>query len=150
MTVGRICTREVDLVDTFEKVTTAAQRMLQRNVGTLVVVDGGKKPVGILTDRDLTIRVVAKGLDPATVVVQDVMTPEPKLVREDIPIETAVSMMRTGGVRRLPVVDRLGSLEGIVSVDAVIGVIAEETGQMAKLLERENPRSLGETLESTS
>ena len=69
MSVGRICTREVDLAQMDESVWQAAERMHQRAVGTLVVIDDDKKPIGIVTDRDLVERVLAKFLDPGATTV---------------------------------------------------------------------------------
>ena len=64
MSVGRICTRYVDLADPEETVQAAARRMLERKVGTVVILDPAKRPVGLLTDRDLVLRVLAQGQDP--------------------------------------------------------------------------------------
>ena len=72
MSVGRICTRTVDLADLDETAQVAASRMNTRNVGTLLVLDDQKRPVGIVTDRDLAIRVVAKGLDPNSTTLESV------------------------------------------------------------------------------
>ena len=105
MSVGRICTRSVDLTDPDETVQIAASRMNTRNVGTLLVIDEQKCPIGILTDRDLAIRVVGKGLDPNTTTVQSVMSPTPDSVTENASIESAIAVMRAGPHRRLPVVD---------------------------------------------
>ncbi len=74
MSVRRICVREVDSAQPNESVAVAAQRMHQRAVGTLVVVNGASQVVGIVTDRDLVSRVLAKGLSPSETSVQDVMT----------------------------------------------------------------------------
>ena len=82
MSVGRICTRSVDLADPGESVQIAASRMNTRNVGTLLVIDEQKHPIGILTDRDLAIRVVGKGLDPESTTVESVMSPTPESVTE--------------------------------------------------------------------
>ncbi len=90
MSVGRICIRDVDLADPDESVQIAAARMNSRNVGTLVVVDSESCPVGIITDRDLAIVVVAKGLNPATTEIRDVMTMAPDVVHEDTSIEAAI------------------------------------------------------------
>ena len=71
MSVGRICVREVDLTSPDESTRVAARRMHDRKVGTLVVCNPSRQPVGILTDRDLAVRVVAEGRDPATTRVDD-------------------------------------------------------------------------------
>lgn len=144
MTVGRICSREVDLVEPDETVHAAAQRMLQRNVGTLVVVDEARRPVGIVTDRDLTLRVLAKGLDDATLV-DEVMTPLPQTIRLDAPIARALAAMRAANVRRLPVVDPEDSLIGILSLDDVLLATIEELVAVGGIIEGEGPRVLAQS-----
>jgi CBS domain-containing protein len=140
MSVGRVCLREVDLAEPGESVLEAARRMEERRVGTLVIVDELGRPVGLVTDRDLALRVVAAGGDPRTVLVRDVLTAHPKTVTESTPIESALSLMRSGSFRRLPVVNDDGKLVGILSLDDVFGLLAEEFALIGGLLEREAPR----------
>ena len=102
MTIGRICQREVDLASADETVHAAAKRMRDRHVGTLINED--KVPVGLVTDRDLAIRTLADERDPATTTVGDIMSQYPRTVSEHTPIEEALGVMRSLGVRRLPVV----------------------------------------------
>lgn len=102
MSVRRICVREVDVITESESTVTAARRMNDRKVGTLVVVDRDSRPVGIVTDRDLAMRVLGAGKDGARNVIREAMTPAPKLVRETTAIEDALRMMRAGPFRRLP------------------------------------------------
>jgi CBS domain-containing protein len=142
MSIGRICVREVDLAEPDESAYVAAQRMHSRNVGTLMVLDKESRPVGILTDRDLAIRVVGKGLDPRTTSVRDVMTKAPESVYDDTPIEQAISHMRAGPYRRLPVVDRNGKLLGLVSLDDILDLLSEEFAEIGRLVHNESPRVL--------
>ncbi len=144
MSAGRICVREVDLADGNETVRAAAQRMHQRAVGTLVVLDHAQAPIGIITDRDVVERVVAKRLDPDTTRVRDAMTRVPKTIAEDASIESALALMRSGRFRRLPVVDRDDKLVGLLSLDDVLLLLAEEFTQIGRLLERETPRGVAE------
>lgn len=141
MSVARICLREVDLAEASESVLEAACRMRDRRVGTLVIVDDAGKPVGLLTDRDLVLRVVAAGGDPRATSVDEVMTEHPKTVSERTPIESALSLMRSGSFRRLPVVNDDGKLVGILSLDDVLVLLAEEFELIGGLLERETPRA---------
>ena len=136
MSVGRICCREVDLVSPQETVTEAAQRMGERGVGTLVVLDEGKRPLGLVTDRDLVVRVLAAGRDAGATPVGEIMTRAPKVVHEESAIEDALALMRAGSFRRLPVVDREGRLAGIVSVDDVLALLAEEFAHIGGVIER--------------
>lgn len=144
MSVGRICVRDVDLADLEENVRRVAQRMHQRAVGTVVITNDSNVPVGIISDRDLVQRVMSEGRDPETTLVRDVMTPEPCTVGEDVPIEQALSMMREGRFRRLPVVDQMRRLVGLLSLDDVLMLLAEEFTQIGQLLEQETPRVLAQ------
>ncbi|MBI2481233.1 MAG: CBS domain-containing protein [Planctomycetia bacterium] len=141
MSVGRICTREVDLAQMDESVWQAAERMHQRAVGTLVVIDDDKKPIGIVTDRDLVERVLAKFLDPGATTVGQVMTQAPETVSEQDAIEHAITVMRRERCRRLPVVDDKGELVGLLSLDDVLQLLAEELTSVGELLERQTPQA---------
>ena len=140
MSVDRICVREVDIAERTESVLLAAQRMFDRDVGTLVVVDHGRRPVGLVTDRDIALRATATGRDPTTIRVAEIMTVDPQTVTEDTPIETALSLMRSAACRRLVVVDATGRLAGILSLDDVLGLLAEEFTTIGTLLERVAPQ----------
>ncbi len=139
MTAGRICRREVDLADADESIVTAVKRMGERGVGTLIVLDDDKHPAGILTDRDVALRVVGAGKKLEGTTVADVMTAHPRTVSEETPIEDALSTMRSLAVRRLPVVNADGELQGIVSLDDVLALLAEEFRTIHGVLEKESP-----------
>ncbi len=138
MSVGRICVREVNVASPEETVREIARRMAEQGVGTLVVLDDAKRPCGLLTDRDLVLRVLATGEDPATTRVADVMTRDPKTIAEGSPIESALGLMRAGSFRRLPVIDRGGRLVGIVSLDDVLALLAEEFAQIGGVLQQQS------------
>ena len=142
MSVGRICVRTVDLADLDETAQVAGSRMNTRNVGTLVVIDDQKSPVGIVTDRDLAIRVVGKGLDPNTTMLESVMSGLPDSVTENTSIESAIATMRRGPYRRLPVVDDQNRLIGLLSLDDVLDLLSEEFEEIGKLVRREGPNAL--------
>lgn len=141
MSVGQICTREVDLAHVDESVWQAAERMHQRAVGTLVVTDDDKQPIGIITDRDLVERVLAQALDPTATTVGQVMTEAPEIVSEQEAIEYAITVMRRERCRRLPVVDDNGQLVGLLSLDDVLQLLAEELTTVGQLLERQTPQA---------
>jgi CBS domain-containing protein len=141
MSAGDICRRDVDTANYAESALDAARRMRDRQVGSVVIVDDGR-PVGILTDRDLTVRVLAAGLDPQETRVSEVMTPSPTTIGEDDTIATALGSMRAGRFRRLPVVGSDGRQLGIVALDDVLLVVAEELGEIGPLLRREAPHRL--------
>lgn len=141
MSVERICQCEVDVAEADETILSIAERMRQRTVGCVVVLNGAQEPIGILTDRDLVIRVLADGKDPSATRVEEVMTKGPKSVSEGTSIDEALRLMRSGAFRRLPVVDRQGKLLGILTLDDILMLMAEEFTQIGQLLDRETPRA---------
>jgi len=139
MTVAKICRHDLDTADAFESVQTAAQRMGTRNVGTLVVLNESGRPAGILTDRDIAVRVAGRGRDPFTTAVGDVMTASPETIPEDTPIEDALRRMRSRGIRRLPVTDRFGKCVGMVSLDDILTHLVQDFAVLGRLLETSTP-----------
>jgi len=142
MSAGRICTREVDLVDESESVQVAAERMNSRNVGTLIVLDEEAHPIGMITDRDLALRVVGKGRDAIETIVAEIMTRFPYSVSEETSIEDALTKMRSGGFRRLPVVDQNNKLIGVLTLDDILELLCEEFSEIGKIIQMESPTSL--------
>lgn len=139
MSVGRICCREVDIAAAEERVADAARRLGAQRVGTLVILNAAKEPVGVVTDRDLVVRVLAADKDPHRTQVGDIMTQHPKVISEDSSLEAALGLMRAGGIRRLPVIDHERRLVGILSLDDVLALLAEEFGHIGGILERQQP-----------
>ena len=131
--LGRICTKPVVTASVQMTVEQAARVMRSKNVGALVVVNAGR-PVGMLTDRDLAVEVVAKGMDPDTVRVGDVMHKKPITIREDLGIFDAARVFAKTGVRRLPVVTKSGVLVGVITVDDLIMLLGNELGHVAGAL----------------
>lgn len=142
MSVGQICVRQVDLISPDESVRAAAARLRDRAVGSLIVGQEGGAPMGILTDRDIAVRVVAEGRDPIETTVAEVMTQAPRCVREGTPIEQALALMRCGPHRRLPVINEAGQLTGVVALDDILSLLANEFREISGLLHRESPTSL--------
>lgn len=143
MPVGEICNREVVIAERALAVAEAAQRMRQYHVGDLVVVEereGGRVPVGIVTDRDIVVEVVAAGVDPGTLVVGDIMGPGVATVRESEGLFETLRYMRDQGVRRMPVVGADGTLVGILTLDDLLGLLAEELAELARLVSHERRR----------
>jgi len=144
MTVGEFCNRQVVIARPDEHVSVAAQRMRDCHVGTLVVVDehdNRRIPVGLVTDRDLVVRVLSDGArDFEALILGNVMTTEPVTAREEENLWDAIKKMRSFGVRRLPVVNDQGGLEGILSFDDLIDLVAEELSDLRTLVSREQTR----------
>ena len=124
------------------RASDAARLMRDQNVGAIIVVEG-KKPIGIVTDRDIVTRVVAAGKDPAGVTVAEVMTDRPAVVPEDIGLHEALMLCGSEGIRRLPLVDRKGDVVGMLSLDDLLRRLAGEMGQVVSALAR-GPREPGD------
>jgi CBS domain-containing protein len=119
----------------------AAHRMRTRRVGALVVVNEAGEPLGVLTDRDITINVVALGRDPATVRMRDLVRRRATVIREDQGVLDATRLLSRRGVRRLPVVTRAGKLVGILSLDDLLMLLGSELGHIASALANELQRA---------
>ena len=139
MEVAQICRRDVDTVGPEETALVAARRMHDRGVGTLIVVNDLDQPMGLLTDRDLAMRIVAQERDAARTPVTEVMTAMPTKVLEASSIDSALGNMLAARCRRMPVVNGMGELRGIVSLDDILRHLAEEFSSAGELLERESP-----------
>lgn len=143
MPIGDFCVRDVVTANRETTVRQAAVLMRENHVGDVLIVDqarGNRVPVGIVTDRDIVVAVVALNLDPGVIAAGDIMGQEIETVQEDEGIFETIHQMRSAGVRRIPVVNQNGSLVGIVSLDDLIQLFAEEMGEVAKLISREQRR----------
>jgi len=144
MTVGDICTRNVAVAPKTAMIVDAAKRMRTSHVGDLVVVEnrnGRQVPIGIVTDRDIVISVVAS--DPAHIVyllVGDVMSDDLVTAYEHEPLEVALKRMKESGVRRLPVVDAEGALIGILTLDDVLEYLTVQQSDLVALVAHEQRR----------
>jgi len=134
MSVGRICVRIVHLAEPGETARDAARRMAKKEIGTLIVTDVHRRPLGIVTDRDLMFHCIAEGRDPDRTRVHEVMATPVVAVPESTPIEEALAHMARDGVRRLAVVDGRGALVGVLALDDVLELLAEETATIGRVL----------------
>jgi predicted transcriptional regulator len=128
MKIGDYCKRAVISINGKADAAEAARLMRDEHVGFLIVYRDGdplRKPVGVLTDRDLVMGVMAREVDAHAVTVDDVMTREPLLASENDELSDMLKAMRLAGIRRVPVVDHRGALLGIMAIDDVIDVITE-------------------------
>ncbi len=143
MTVGEICNREVVVIGREASVQEAARLMREHHVGCLVVVEereGRTVPVGLVTDRDLVVELLALDLDPDAVAVGDLMSADPVLAYEEDRLWDTLRRMRIEGVRRVPVVDRSGALQGILTLDDLLELLAGELAELARVVLRERRR----------
>jgi CBS domain-containing protein len=125
--------RPVVIATLGESVLAAARRLRDHHVGSIVVTREGR-PIGILTDRDLVIRVVAEGLDPATTRIDDVLTYDPVTLRESDTIDAAALCMREHGIRRLPIVDDAGKVAGIVTADDLLVQLGRQLSALGEAI----------------
>lgn len=144
MPIGEICVRDVVVAGPETPVLEAAKLMAKHHVGNLVVVReeprGRVVPIGIITDRDIVRNVVAEALDPAVFTLGDLVARDLVTAREDEGVFECMQQMRINGIRRMPVVDRNGSLVGILSLDDLIQLLAEEMSELGKVIVREQAR----------
>lgn len=140
MTIGAICKQDVVYVTRDVTVHAASQLMRQYHVGSLVVVDeadGKRVPVGILTDRDIVVEIDAMDLDAKVITTGDIMSPELTSAPESLGVLETIELMRAKGVRRMPIVDADHCLIGIVTIDDLLEVLADELADIAHIVSRE-------------
>jgi CBS domain-containing protein len=140
MKLQQYCRHGVVAIDDAADVAAAAALMREKHVGFLIVFKEGdalRKPVGVLTDRDIVLQVTARDIDPHAVTVGDVMTRQPLIAHEADELGDLVQAMRQSGLRRVPVVDARGALTGIMALDDVIDVIASLLGDVAGSIKSE-------------
>lgn len=140
MLLSSICTLEPACCGPHATALEAARVMRQKHTGDLVVVDEGEDqpaPLGIVTDRDIVVEVLAKGRDPAVTLVSSVMRTPVVIAKESEDISHALELMRVHGIRRLPVVTHEGTLVGIVTADDALRTLAADAGTLADIIARE-------------
>lgn len=136
MAIESLLTRPVSTLSSKATCAEAARRMRRQNIGSIVVEEDGA-PIGILTDRDLTTRLVAEELDPATVTVDRVMSTFPVFLTPQRDLRSALDVMVEMRVRRLPAVNAKGRVIGILSLDDILLELAGQLGKVQELLRAE-------------
>jgi CBS domain-containing protein len=140
MCIGKFCNRDVVCVTRESTVAEAAVLMRRRHVGDVIVVDEtsrGRKPIGIVTDRDIVVEVVCAALDPKLVMVGDLLTRPLVTVDEHTAYADTVHLMATAGVRRMPVVNEAGVLIGVITLDDLFHQLAVPFAELSDLATRE-------------
>lgn len=133
MSVGKVCIRTVVTARPEESAAAVAKRMQQYEVGALVVMQD-ERPIGIVTDRDLVLRVMAVGKEPNATDVRSIMTDKLVCAPEQMPLEDAMNLMRGYQIRRLVVTNTVGELAGIFTLDDMLELLGEEQTAIAGLL----------------
>jgi CBS domain-containing protein len=141
LNAGEFCNRQVHIGYANERVCELARRMRDGHVGSIVIVEDratGRVPVGILTDRDIVVGLVATIPERIeSVLVEDLLVQRLVVARDEESLYDLMARMRGEGVRRLPIIDREGVLQGIIAFDDLVEYVADEMGKLASLLERE-------------
>ncbi len=147
MSVDKICNHNVVTTEADAGLVETARVMREEHVGNVIVTEyrnGRQTPIGILTDRDILVEVVAAKVDPSTLTVGNVMSRDLAVVAKDNGVDFALKAMMQAGVRRVPVVDRDGSLVGVLSIDDVLEHLSEQLSHMAAALRGEQRREAKE------
>jgi CBS domain-containing protein len=136
MSLERVCSKTVVTISPEATVLEAANLMRSKHVGCVLAVNDSR-PVGILTDRDIVLGVVASARKPAETSVRETMTANLTTVNVNYDLLDAVRLMRSRGVRRLPVVDEHRHLLGIITMDDVLTAFGAEMGELAGAVQKE-------------
>jgi CBS domain-containing protein len=143
MPIGELCNREVVFATRKTSITEAARLMRQYHVGDLVVVDlvdDKRVPVGVVTDRDIVVEIIGESLQVDDFTVGDIMSRQLISVPETDGVIETIRLMRAHVIRRIPVTNAEGGLEGIISVDDMLDLLAEELTELAKVAPRGQAR----------
>lgn len=145
MNTGEVCNREVVVIGKNDSILNAAKLMRHYHVGDVVVVESEsdqaeRVPVGILTDRDIVVEIVATEIDQDTITIGDSMSYELITAQEEDDILETIKRMRKKGIRRLPVINSNGGLVGILTMDNIIDLIAEQMTDLTCLVANQQKR----------
>jgi CBS domain-containing protein len=124
-----IINRNLLAIEPDAKVSDAAKLMASEDVGCVLILDNGK-PRGMITDRDIVVRCLAKNIDVDDCTVENVMTESLETVKDTDGIFDCIEMMKGAGVRRVPVVDERGMAIGLVSFGDLLAVLSKELSEL--------------------
>jgi CBS domain-containing protein len=136
MSIDRIMQRPVVMLPPEATCAEAATLMRDENIGAVVIAESGR-PLGMVTDRDLVIRVIADGMEAGKTQLRDVMSGEPIFLGGERSIEQVIAAMGSLAIRRVPVVDEAGLLCGLVSMDDMLILLADQLGDLARVIRQE-------------
>jgi len=150
MTIKNLCIKDVVTVKPGTKVEDVTRIMEEKNLGSVIVCEDGTdwkelgirgaKNFGIVTDRDIALKVINNRLDPKTTIIDKIMTIRNLVVlEEDMGLCEALDEVRNAAVRRFPVIDLEGNLQGIITIDDIIQLLARGMADIGQVLENESP-----------
>jgi CBS domain-containing protein len=145
MKIGEICTRIVTFATKDMALADAAKLMREHHVGSLIVVEEqqrGRVPVGMLTDRDIVVEVLAPGLDYKNLSVGEIMSSQLITARESDDMLGVLRVMRQRGIRRMPVITEAGTLAGIVTLDDLLEILAEQMDDLVDAIAGEQAKEV--------
>lgn len=128
---------ELVTVSPDDPIQEIAEIMRDRSVGS-VIVERNNEPIGIVTDRDLSMKILAEGTDPSSMTARDVMTPDPVTADADDGVFELCQKMRENSIRRMPVVEN-GKLTGIVTLDDLFVLLEGEMNELSEVILSESP-----------
>ncbi|MEF8975074.1 MAG: CBS domain-containing protein [Halapricum sp.] len=137
MTVGELAQPDPIAATRQASIGHVAAIMRDENVGSVVIVED-EEPVGIITDRDIAVKVTAEGKEPDDVTAEEIMTPDPVTVERETGVMELTRVMAEHSVRRIPVVDD-GKLDGIITLDDVDKLLSDERQHLTEVIEAESP-----------
>jgi len=143
MQVGEICNRAVVTILKGASILEVVREMRTDHIGDVIVtdrVDGTEKPIGIITDRDIVVELLAKKIDLDTVNVADVMSLTLFTAQPDAELFDTLRFMSTEGIRRVPLVDEAGALYGILSLNDITAVLTNELSLITNIATRQFER----------
>lgn len=137
MSIGTICNKQVICVEIWTSIYDVAKLMEEKNIGCVIVINN-EKPCGLITDRDILIRVINKKLNPEETYVDEIMSELVLTLEEDMDLYDALEMVKGMSVRRFPVTDKNGNLKGIVTLDDIIYLLGKEMYDVASIIRSES------------
>lgn len=138
MPIGDLAREDVVRADSTTPVSVLATRMREASAGSVIITDGNR-PVGIVTDRDLSMRVVGAEQDPSEEVAEDVMSSDVCTIRADAGVFEAAELMAANAVRRRPVCGENDELQGIITADDLVELLSDEHQQVAAVIRAQRP-----------
>ncbi len=145
MMLGEISKKRVATLSGSDSIQEAARQMRDKNIGSVVVVDAQQHPVGILTDRDIVVQVIAEGIDQSSRTVADMMSRDLLILRTSNSLQEALRGMEEKCVRRAPVVDEQGALYGLIALDDLLILLSQCLSKCAELVKKQAKHESAET-----
>jgi CBS domain-containing protein len=140
--MGQLCSRVVATAMEQESVARGAERMADFDVGCLVVLDRDMHPVGMVTDRDIALRIIGRKLNPDETTLGDLMSTPVRSMREETDVPHALEIMERHGIRRLVVTSNGNGLAGLVSLDDIQEYLAQSSAAAGRVLERQSRHAM--------